>query len=431
MASTTFNKTTDDDSDPFVIRKNWSSEDDSTANAGSNRSPNKPEMREILIKWQMPGNLILQDTKKQLVALVTELLICYPDEITLIDHHSREWAFAAKDDEAQFAAAMEKESSIRVHPVKDKNQKTIKWIAITRFLTSRELQDWKENDHFYSMVQETKTYMFPHPFPYDVWDISSIGFIKDIHVAHYTRDHLHYMIKQTIEKQEKVHPTFQLIPQRITNKDKTATTRAYTVQCAKADARQLIHLLTHGDFRKQPIFIPFKYKTVQPEIFTKCIRKQNEVYHKTWVIKLEGISPRSMEYIRDEIGTIPGVFHVVPTRRITETGEWKILVDHTKCSFIHRQLTSGWNALLKKIPIDVLNQEPPKFCSPRISSQKVRNYQDESSETDSYGSILTTGTDMSHGLADNDDDDQMNEPPPPIYVSHLCSGSSEVDHVPR
>jgi hypothetical protein len=65
-------------------------------------------------------------------------------------------------------------------------------------------------------------------------------------------------------KTRKNHPLFQLIPQRITNKDKTATTRAYTVQCAKADARQLIHLLTHGDFRQNPVFIPFKYKLRNP-----------------------------------------------------------------------------------------------------------------------------------------------------------------------
>ena len=203
MASTTFNPNTDDDNDPFVIRRTWSSEDDNTADAGSNRSPNKPELREMLVKWQMPGNLILQDTKKQLVALVTELLLCYPDEITIIDHHNREWAFANKDDEDKLAADIEKEGFFRVHPVKDKNQKTIKWIAITKFLTLRDFTEWKDNDHFYSMVQETKTYMFPHPFPYDVWDISSIGFIKDIHVAHYSRDHLHSMIQQTIEKQEK------------------------------------------------------------------------------------------------------------------------------------------------------------------------------------------------------------------------------------
>jgi hypothetical protein len=411
MAPTTFNSNPDDDSDPFVIRRTWSSDDDDTANAGSNRSPEEPKLREILVKWQLPGNLTLPDAKKQLVALLIELLLCYPDETTLIDNHSREWTYTEQEDGKKFEADMEKEASIRVNPVRDKNQKIIKWIAITKFVTSRDISEWKENDHFYGMVQETKTYMFPHPFPYNVWEISSIGFIKDIHVAHYTRDHLHSIIKTIIEKQEKDHPTFQLIPQRITNKDKTATTRAYTVQCAKADSRQLIHLLTHGEFRSNPLFIPFKYKTSQPDIFTTCIRRQNEVYHKTWVIKLEGLSTTSMEYISEDITTMPGVFHVVPTKRLHDAGEWKILVDHTKCSYLHRQLSSQWHSLMEKIPVDILNQEPSTFSSPKISSQKVRNYQDDTSDTDSYGSILTTGTEASIGTTGQEDLDSMNEPP--------------------
>ena len=382
----------------------------------------------------MPGNLSPPDAKKQLIHLLIELLLSFPTEVVLIDHHSREWCFSETDDEEKFKTDMEKEASTKVHPVRDKNQKIIKWIAITKCLTSTDLTNWKENDHFYHHVQEAKVYMFPHPFPYDAWDISSIGFIKDIHVAHYTRDHLHYMIKQTIQKQEKNHPLFQLIPQRITNKDKTATTRAYTVQCAKADARQLIHLLTHGDFRQNPVFIPFKYKTSQPEIFTKCIRKQNEVYHKTWVIKLEGITPGFMDYILADIAQMSGVYHVVPTRRITQTGEWKILVDNTKCAFIHRQLTSQWNSLIAKIPGDELSNAPPMYPSPRISSQKVRNYQDESSDTDSYGSILTTGTETSIGLAGSDDQEQeqLNDPPPqymyPTYASAAAKSTTSQDY---
>jgi hypothetical protein len=66
MASTTFPTNNTDENDPFVIRRTWSSDDDNTANAGSNRSPNEPVQREILVKWQMPGNLSPPDAKKQL-----------------------------------------------------------------------------------------------------------------------------------------------------------------------------------------------------------------------------------------------------------------------------------------------------------------------------------------------------------------------------
>lgn len=110
----------------------------------------------------------------------------------------------------------------------------------------------------------------------------------------------------------------------------------------------------------------------------------------SWVIKVEGFTSGIMDHILENIVQMPGVYHVVPTRRTNQTGEWKVLVDNTKCAFIHRQLTSQWNSLVAKIPEAELSKAPPSYPSPRISSQKVRNYQDDSSDTDSYGSILTS-----------------------------------------
>ena len=92
-------------------------QDDNTATAGSNRRSNEPELRELLVKWQVPGNLTQPDAKKQLVALLTELLLCFPDEVTLMDHHSREWVFHAGDDEEKFTMNMDKEAATKVHPV--------------------------------------------------------------------------------------------------------------------------------------------------------------------------------------------------------------------------------------------------------------------------------------------------------------------------
>lgn len=138
-----------------------------------------------------------------------------------------------------------------------------------------------------------------------------------------------------IEKQNKKSPTFQLIPQRITNNDKQANTRAYTVQCVKSAAKEMIHLMTHGPFRTTQMFIPFRYKTSHPDLFTKCIRQQNETYYKTWIIKLEAISDEAMEHLQQDIAMVTGVFHIVPTKRTKDIGEWKILLDQTKCSYIH------------------------------------------------------------------------------------------------
>lgn len=427
MASTTLQSNNTDENDPFVIRRTWSSEEEDTTMAGSNRDSNEQEMAEILIKWQLPGNLTLQDAKKQINALLAELLMCYPDEVTLVDTRRREWSYDVQIPDDKFIDEFA-EVALQLHPVRNKQQKVIKWVTVTKFHTTKDLQEWKNNDYFYSQMLEAKVYMFPHPFNLDQWDVSSVGFIRDIHVAHITPEHLHTILTNIMKKQETEVPTFQLLPQRITNTGKTATTRAYSVQCLKTDAKHLIHLLTHGEFRTKPMFIPFRYKTTQPEVFTTCIRRQNEVYHKTWVIKVEGITEEAMEYIRSDITQLNGVYDIVPTKRIKKKGEWKILVDNTKCSFVHKQLSSRWTTLVERIPEDVKTTMPPMFTVPRISSQKVREYQDESSDNDSYGSILTTGTEASNKYEDTD---TYNEPPEqynyPSYASATAATTTSND----
>jgi len=55
------------------------------------------------------------------------------------------------------------------------------------------------------------------------------------------------------------------------------------------------------------VFVPFKYKRSQPDIFLQCIRQQNEMYHKTWIIKAEGLTKEAMEICAPEISKIKGV----------------------------------------------------------------------------------------------------------------------------
>ena len=139
------------------------------------------------------------------------------------------------------------------------------------------------------------------------------------------------------------------------------------------------------------MFIPFRYKRNQPDLFTKCIKQQNEVYYKTWVVKLEGISKEVMHFILGEIQSMAGVYQVVPTRKIQESGEWKILVEQAKSPFIHRQLKEKWQTIMSNVPQNFLEKSPASWAAPRISSQKIREYQDDASN-DSYGSLLTNGT---------------------------------------
>lgn len=423
MASRTFDQNKSDADSSFKIRTTLADNDDETEMAGANRKTNREEEQEKMIKWQIPGHHSNADAKKVMLNLLASLLINHPNEITFIDRKQRAWSYDEADDESGFLKEFDT-ASIQVHAIKNKDKKTARWIAITKVISRSNPKDWKNNDPFYSTVTETKTYIFPHPFGQDEWDVVNVGFFKNIHVIHYPQEVLHEQIYNMLENQNKPIPAFQLIPQRISNIERTASTKAYSVQCRRDDATQMIHLLTHGAFRETPnqIFVPFKYKNTKPEIFLKCIRQQNEVYHKTWVIKMEGVTQQVMQYMEPEITKIMGVWHIVPSKRCEEIGEWKILTDQAKCSYIHRQLTEKWAQILSIIPAEILDESPDHFSLPMISSRRAREYQDSDSDADSYGSLLTTGTDVSAMTAE---DTTYNELPNEYsYPSYAAAASA-------
>jgi hypothetical protein len=169
MASRTL-RTNNGDTDPEEpTLMEATSDDDITEAAGSNRGKNDAVEVEKNVKWQMPGNHDAVSMKRQLQHLLANLLIYNPGDATLIDNKQREWSFLETQDEEKFMAECE-QMSVQVHPIKNKQNSIIRWVAITRIQSISTIQDWKFNDHFYSVVNEAETYIFPHPFAYDQWD---------------------------------------------------------------------------------------------------------------------------------------------------------------------------------------------------------------------------------------------------------------------
>lgn len=396
--------------------------DDITEQAGSNRKKIEAEEREMLVKWQLPGTNDSTTTKRQLTNLLANLMIAFPNNVTVIDKKQREWNYQETTNEVAFIKECESLAT-QLYPTKNKQNQTIRWIAITRIRTITTIQEWKNNDQFYTNAIEAKVYVFPHPFEEEEWDIVNIGFMKNIHAVHFPRDLLHAHITQLMKTQSPTPPPFQIIPQRITTTDKKATTKAYTIQCPAASTKQLTHLLTHGQFRNEQnmMFVPFRYKKGNPELFLQCVRQQNEIYHKTWIIKVAGLTFEAMDVIHTELEKLSGVFHVVPSKRLEAIGEWKLLVDQTKCAFIHRILTKEWSNLMSKIPQAILNDAPEHFPVPAISSKKIWDYQDSDSDADSYGSLLSIGTEVSQMTAD---DATLNELPPSYQFPTYAAAAS-------
>ena len=120
-------------------------------------------MTEKLVKWQIPGSHDMVSAKKILGQLLATLLVNHPNEVTLIDRKQREWNYDETQNENDFLQEFET-ASIQLHALRKKDKSIAKWISITRFSSISNPQDWKNNDPFYALIAETKTYIFPHPF---------------------------------------------------------------------------------------------------------------------------------------------------------------------------------------------------------------------------------------------------------------------------
>lgn len=136
----------------------------------------------------------------------------------------------------------------------------------------------------------------------------------------------------------------------------------------------------------------------------------------------------AMNEIHSELTKINGVYHVVPSKRVNTIGEWKILVDQTKSSYIHRTMTKEWSKIVATIPEEILKNSPIQFPAPSISSKKIREYQESESDEDSYGSLLSAGTETSQMTSD---ETTLNELPEeyqfPSYAAAAMASNTSTD----
>ena len=104
----------------------------------------------------MPGNTDLAAAKRQLIQLLATLMMSYPERITIINQKQQEWFYRESVTEDQFTKTV-KPMAVQLHAVKNKKQQFICWVLIIKIRTSTTLQEWKNDNEFYSQAREAKS----------------------------------------------------------------------------------------------------------------------------------------------------------------------------------------------------------------------------------------------------------------------------------
>ena len=94
----------------------------------------------------MATNLDAATAKRQIATLLGELMSSFND-VSFIDHKKREWSFNQNDEYEAFLKEVNN-ATIQVHPMKNQQQKIIRWVTITKVRAASRISDWKNNDFF-------------------------------------------------------------------------------------------------------------------------------------------------------------------------------------------------------------------------------------------------------------------------------------------
>ena len=111
--------------------------------------------------------------------------------------------------------------------------------------------------------------------------------------------------------------------------------QAYKNQCACKDRI----------FCKTMAFIPYAYKNQKPEAFLRAMQLHNKNLSETWVVKIQGITEEAINNCTSHLLDHEGINTITPTKKnleiylftdrkpitptakLTDKGEWKILIN--------------------------------------------------------------------------------------------------------
>ena len=192
-----------------------------------------------------------------------------------------------------------------------------------------------------------------HAFGEKDREISHIGFIPGVHMVHIPKCYVKNKIMTMLKQDNGDVPNFEIVQVRVDmgNGCKASErTRAYEIQCVQKDASGLAKRLQSGQFKTNPVYVPYRIKKSDPNTFKRAISRQNKILSEQWVIKAQGFTPEMIAKIHDNIS--PHVEAAIPTAN-TEKGEWKFLVTRAKYTQSIKWLRENWEEI-KKSPYKIL-----------------------------------------------------------------------------
>jgi hypothetical protein len=218
----------------------------------------------------------------------------------------------------------------------DKNNKTIDRIRVAALsslaqLRARTFAELKKTTLMETNLKANNAYMSEHKFGITKWDISSIGWFRNLHPNLMSHDLIKSYLADKVKKncpKKTTIPNYQLLNTSPWHKEEGAhdmRTKAIQISCPRSSSKALSKILFHA-LANNPIFIPWTMRYNNVTNYKNNLRAQHKYLINTWTIPLGGVNRNEMWYLQ-EFFLKNGLITALHPHRDTDTkGRWNLLI---------------------------------------------------------------------------------------------------------
>ncbi len=184
---------------------------------------------------------------------------------------------------------------------------------------------------------KTRVSIYSHAWEANDHDIVQVGFIQGVDPSNYLKGQCHEELRLSLSdcNHNQPPPMFNCEP---TSPMFVATdgikfkTRAYTIECRRKDAKNLIPQLHAFNelTNKLNKVVFYKLRHENPIAFKEAILEQAKFLRDTRVIPIEGVSLDLMAQYKDDIEALDGIDEVLFHKDMETKGRWNLLTDYSR-----------------------------------------------------------------------------------------------------
>ena len=297
---------------------------DKTANITSSKGQ---PVREIHVKFEYVQKLshqsvpILQYHRQ----LLTSIIYAHGDNVTIFDKNDR------PIDQPRINAITSIALLRELADIHTRDGKAVRHVIIMRLRSTISLFDIRSTTVFMTHLKNLNAYVQEHPVSIQEWDISSVGWFRDMHPNHMSYE----LIKSHIQSLAKKNcPAGMVLPQfELSNATakylepgtNEMRTRVIQISCDRKSSK-ILHKILIKAFSENPIYVPWDARRLDPIWYKNSLRAQFKYLCNTYTVALYGINRAEMWHLENSIIATNLVTAVHPHRETDTVGRWNLLI---------------------------------------------------------------------------------------------------------